>query len=359
MTTKKVLLMVGLLAAIGIAYWAFNGTPVDDGEEGAIGAANRYRAEQISDSDVKLEDAEVIALLQDDVFLNLIQDEDFQALMAREDFASALAKHGVEAAYGRMTPSAALSHQDVAMLAARDDVTSFLRGADVQAAFEKSWKLAGEGNTKDGRVGKSSNVWGKSNVEALEKQLVSIITEKNAKFEAGDVTGSGKSPKGQLQAQDVAQLLARPAVMEVMGRQDLRQEMLSKSYVELAKSWKLAGEGNTKDGRKGHSSNIWGARQDVLLGKLPNVATLDKSWKLAGEGNTKDGRVGRSSNLWGAHADVLMKQNVSEALMAREAVAFLARPDVQSSLAKLNTQQAFSKQNIQATLGKFNVSQAP
>ena len=77
-----------LLVAAVIAFVSLDGYPPSDDESaGAIGAAKRYRAEQISDADVILQDAEIQALLQNDEFHKLIADESFQKAVKDNNFA--------------------------------------------------------------------------------------------------------------------------------------------------------------------------------------------------------------------------------------------------------------------------------
>ena len=81
-----------LVMILAIAYdgqW-----PSKDDATGAIGAANKYRAEQISDADVVLKDAGIQALLQNDEFQKLIADKEFQELLAHNDIQKALAHAG-------------------------------------------------------------------------------------------------------------------------------------------------------------------------------------------------------------------------------------------------------------------------
>jgi hypothetical protein len=244
-------------------------------------------------------------------------------------------------------------------LAARDDVSAFFRSPAVQAAFDKSWKLSGEGETKDGRIGRSRNVWSKSQIATLEKQLVQIATEKKYKFaDISDGSGGGGKGKGQLRARDAVALLMRPAVLALSMRPDVMAELGRGEYVELAKSWKLSGEGETKDGRIGRSRNVWN-KYDVQLAKIPNIATLNKSWKLSGEGETKEGRIGRSSNVWSRYGVDLQKANVEAALLNRDAVAFFARPDVALAMRDMVKAGSFRSENIQATLGRFGISGPP
>jgi len=78
-----------LLVAAVIAFVSLDGYPPADGESvGAIGAAKRYRAEQITESDVQLQDEEMVALLQSDEMQKLIRDESFQKAVRDQDWAS-------------------------------------------------------------------------------------------------------------------------------------------------------------------------------------------------------------------------------------------------------------------------------
>jgi hypothetical protein len=82
MASKKILLGVGLLAAMAIVFYAVIGWPPVPKEDtsGAIGVAKKYQAEQISDQDVALTDPDIQALLQTDFFYQLVTDADFQKL---------------------------------------------------------------------------------------------------------------------------------------------------------------------------------------------------------------------------------------------------------------------------------------
>jgi len=82
MASKKILLGVGLLAAMAIVFCAVIGWPpvAKNDTQGAIGVAKKYQAEQISDQDVVLADPEIQELLQTDFFYQLVTDADFQKL---------------------------------------------------------------------------------------------------------------------------------------------------------------------------------------------------------------------------------------------------------------------------------------
>ena len=66
-------IIVGVVgvAVVGLAAAHFAGIiPPKSGLEGTIGAAKRYQATQITDKDVVLQDPQVQALIQSDLFLN-------------------------------------------------------------------------------------------------------------------------------------------------------------------------------------------------------------------------------------------------------------------------------------------------
>jgi hypothetical protein len=86
--------LIGILvvAVVAICYFAFVGSPPSESDmQGAIGAADKYRAEQMSDEDVSLDNPELQALLQDDEVIKLLQDDNFQKMLADDDFCRAIA----------------------------------------------------------------------------------------------------------------------------------------------------------------------------------------------------------------------------------------------------------------------------
>jgi hypothetical protein len=82
MASKKILLGFGLLAAMAIVVYAVAGWPpvAKKDTQGAIGVAQKYQAEQISEQDVVLADADIQSFLQTDFFYQLVTDPDFQKL---------------------------------------------------------------------------------------------------------------------------------------------------------------------------------------------------------------------------------------------------------------------------------------
>src|SRR5512143_3163206 len=82
-TSKKVLLGVAAVAVIAIGYFAIKGyPPVGDGAAGTVGAAKKYQAEQIATKDVVLENSEIQAFMQSEVFQKLLNDRASRKLLA-------------------------------------------------------------------------------------------------------------------------------------------------------------------------------------------------------------------------------------------------------------------------------------
>ena len=80
---KKSRIIVGLVvvAVAGIAVARYAGVfPPKFGFEGTIGAAKRYQATQITDKDVVLQDPQIQALLQSDLFHKVIATPEFKKL---------------------------------------------------------------------------------------------------------------------------------------------------------------------------------------------------------------------------------------------------------------------------------------
>jgi hypothetical protein len=91
-------IIVVVAAIVVVSLTTFQ--PRDEDASGAIGAAEKYRAEQISDEDVKLDETELQQLLQDDEILALLENEELMNAIAQADEAlfEAIAAFGPEMA---------------------------------------------------------------------------------------------------------------------------------------------------------------------------------------------------------------------------------------------------------------------
>lgn len=98
MSSKTRLPLFGgmVIVIVLVLFFAFtNDQPADEEASGAIGAAEKYRTEQITEEDVELYNAEFQILLQNDDVLRLLQDEEFRRVVASDDFARFIAKEDV------------------------------------------------------------------------------------------------------------------------------------------------------------------------------------------------------------------------------------------------------------------------
>jgi hypothetical protein len=107
---KKVLWSVAAAAAVALVVMRILGyPPVENGTEATIGAAQRYQAPQIQSTDVKLQDAELQAFLQSDVFRQLAADKAAQQALKNKDFQRALADASIRAALAAPDVQAAIA----------------------------------------------------------------------------------------------------------------------------------------------------------------------------------------------------------------------------------------------------------
>jgi hypothetical protein len=91
MKSNRIAVIAGVvvLAAV-VGFLAMrNNWPPSNGTQGAIGSANRYTAQQMSDQDVILKDAKVQAFLQSDTFHQLATNAEFRRCVENSRFLEA------------------------------------------------------------------------------------------------------------------------------------------------------------------------------------------------------------------------------------------------------------------------------
>ena len=76
-------IIVVIAAVVIVSITSF--PPEDENIQGAIGAADKYRAEQISDADVTLNETEIQKLLQDDQILALLENKELMNAISKAD----------------------------------------------------------------------------------------------------------------------------------------------------------------------------------------------------------------------------------------------------------------------------------
>lgn len=91
MNARRTLLVVAGVVVVGLVVAKWTGVfPPKGGMEGAIGAAKRYQTEQVSPADVELQDADLQAFIQSDIFHDLATDAVFRNAVASEPFQRAV-----------------------------------------------------------------------------------------------------------------------------------------------------------------------------------------------------------------------------------------------------------------------------
>jgi len=185
MTSKRIIVGVGLVAAIGVVFAYWTGLwPPKSGMEGTIGAAKRYQSGQISDKDVALQDQELQALLQSDVFHKLQTDpayaEGFRVVVASKAFEEAAKKNNY----------VNLDKQVEAELAAKN---SSIEGARVKLAdsqkraaeLEKRRSVDKSVSQVEVEKARTEAEVAKKNLETLEKSSITAA-DANARPQAVD-----------------------------------------------------------------------------------------------------------------------------------------------------------------------------
>ncbi len=111
---RKVLIGLAAAAAIVMAVLARNGwPPAEPGTEGAIGAAKRHQAQQMSAADVKLADQGAQEFLQSDLGARLLKDPQARSLLGNAGVREALANNQVREALASAQVRDALSNAQV------------------------------------------------------------------------------------------------------------------------------------------------------------------------------------------------------------------------------------------------------
>jgi hypothetical protein len=133
---KKVLWSVmGAAAVVLIGLKLAGYPPPSEGTEGTIGAAQRYQSQQISDKDVKLNDAELQKFMQSDTFQKLISNKAARQALANKELQKALANDEVRKALASEDVRHALASEDVRHALASDEVRHALASDEVRKAL--------------------------------------------------------------------------------------------------------------------------------------------------------------------------------------------------------------------------------
>jgi hypothetical protein len=140
MKSNRIALIAGVVVIAAIVgflamrnYW-----PPKNGTEGAIGAANRYTAQQISDQDVMLKDPKVQAFLQSDTFHQISTNPEFRAFVEELVTRGSAARAGVAENLSQTADAMqGLKLPDNAIAALKDDSFAKLPAAQAEALLSK------------------------------------------------------------------------------------------------------------------------------------------------------------------------------------------------------------------------------
>ena len=201
------------LAVAGVAgYAAWTGIyPPKGGTEGAIGAASRYQAQQIADTDVSLQDATVQAFLQSDVFYKMSTNEAFRKAVTNQKaieqlkslYAKSTVQDGAEIA-DLMKTSQVLNE------VASDEL--FKKAVKEQEVVELAQKLV---NNKKSRLNEVADADLMAKIQDVFKKAgVAELDKKSQVFNSKAFVGL--MAKGQ-----AAELLDNGGVLELLSDGDL------------------------------------------------------------------------------------------------------------------------------------------
>jgi len=147
---KKVMWgIAGLAVVVILAVVYFNGRTVDQGAQGAIGAADRYRGAQPGSVDAKPGNAQ--AFLQSDTFDKIVKNKEIRSLLSDAALCKLLTDDAVEnalkdeevaALFKDAKLTAALGDADVAMALEAVEVQAFMADAEVQSALAEDTVVA-------------------------------------------------------------------------------------------------------------------------------------------------------------------------------------------------------------------------
>ena len=235
---RLMIVFAAVLVVAGVAaFAAFTGIyPPRTGTEGAIGAASRYQAPQISDSDVSLQDPTVQTFLQSDTFYKLSTNATFRKAVTNRKaieqlknlYAKSTVQDGAEIA-DLMKTSQALNQ------VANDEL--FLKALDRKDVADLAQKLV-VGNEKS-KLDKAATADVMAKIQQVFKKAgVSELDKKSQVF--NNKTFVGLMAKGQASAllanRDMIQLLSDRDLGELFADGDLAEALMSKNVADALKT---------------------------------------------------------------------------------------------------------------------------
>lgn len=248
MGNKKAVIVVSIIAvAVVVGFVALRGTwPPGQGSEGAIGAANRYSSQQISDSDVKIQDADLQAFIQSDVFHKLATNAEFRKMVTEQSFRDVAANKSYQSIVENKDQASSLANKEFAAYLVSPATVSLV----TSPAFSK---MATEVNMTE--VLKAPKFWelvdkalaGKSTPAEFSKEIVAAQKVLGNSFVAyaakntGDVLAAMtptllEAKPFVTQLTGAADLLAKPSIGQLLGNKPFAELVVTSAHEELMKN---------------------------------------------------------------------------------------------------------------------------
>lgn len=254
MNNKKAVIIVSLVAvAVIVGFVALRGTwPPGSGTEGAIGAANRYSSPQITDTDVKIQDADLQAFIQSDLFHKLATNTEFRNMVKEQSFRDVAANASYQAIVENKDQAQSLANKEFAAYLVQPATVSLVTSAAYsKMATEvnmsevlhqpKFWELVDKALEN-----KSTPAEFAKEVVAASKELSSSFVEYASK-NAGDVLAA--MTPALLEAKPfvvsmtgAAELLATPQIGQLLGNKPFAEMVTLESHEELMKNPVILGQ---------------------------------------------------------------------------------------------------------------------
>ena len=234
---RPFIVAAAVLVVAGLAgYVALTGIyPPKAGTEGAIGAATRYQAPQITDTDVALQDATVQAFLQSDVFHELSINPTFRKAVSNPSTITQLkelySKSKIED--GAKVSELMKNSKELNRVANDELFKKAVQQKDV-AELARQWVLTQQksGDNKAASaelLGKIKDVFKKGGVSELDAK--STLLQSKAFV---DMMAKGQATE-LLNNRDVLSLLSDASLGELFADGDLAETLMSKNVADAMK----------------------------------------------------------------------------------------------------------------------------
>jgi len=138
MSNKKWILGTAVVLAAVIAFVALRNPSRQSNAQGTIGAANRYQSQQVSGSDVSLDNPQVASFLQSDTFRKLAASPSFREAAKNTDFSRVIASDQLREASARYDLAKVLDNAYVADLLKSDVFMKAMTDARISEGLRKA-----------------------------------------------------------------------------------------------------------------------------------------------------------------------------------------------------------------------------